>query len=269
MSFTLRRKREGRMVFELISRSNLCIEVVDGRLPTLTRVSAIETHALKSQIPLIIVLNKCDLVPRDVCEHNKRVFSHEFPTVYISAQERKGTKKLREQIARLSSHKEIHISIVGIPNTGKSSLLNVLRGKHVAPTGQKPGVTRSKQLVRISRRMMIFDTPGVVPFDHQDENIQAFLGALPLEKLEDPISTVDFFLDRIRLHHTEGMQARYELTSLDMDTEAILSHIARKRGLVLKGGELNVTGAAKVLMSELTAGIFPYWEELPNRKSAE
>lgn len=267
MSFTLRRRREHRMVFDLIARSDLCLEVIDGRLPALTRVSIIENFARNSQIPLIIVLNKCDLVPQQVCEHNKHILGRSFPTVYISAQARQGTKKLRSQIARISPQQEITISIVGIPNTGKSSLLNILRGKHVSPTGQKPGITRSEQLVRISKRVLAFDSPGVVPLDHQNENIQAFLGALPIEKLTDPISTVEFFLDRIKRYNAKGLKARYELTSLDVDNETILSHIAHNRGLFLKGGDLNLSEAAKVLMREFTSGVFPYWEPANPRSS--
>jgi len=172
----LRRKKENRLVFELINASDIVLEVLDGRLPALSRVSSIEKHIERLKIPLLLVLNKCDLIPRETSERTKRIFSQEYPTVFISAQNRQGTKKLRHKIAQISPKKEFIISIVGIPNTGKSSLLNILRGKHVAPTGQKPGITRSKQLVRISRRILIFDTPGIVPFDHPDENVQAIIG---------------------------------------------------------------------------------------------
>jgi ribosome biogenesis GTPase A len=258
----MKRKKEIRWVFELIKNCDIVLEVVDGRFPQITRVSSIENQISKSGIQLIIVLNKCDLVPKDICKRNKQILEREFPTVYISAQDRLGTKKLREKISRLSPKKEIVISLVGIPNTGKSSLLNVLRGKHVAPTGQKPGVTRHKQIVRISKRMLIYDTPGVVPFDHPDLDLQAFIGAYPIENLEDPIDTAEYFLNRIKCHYTKGFLDKFNLSSLDQDPHEILTHIASKRGLMLKGAKLNYTEAAKILMREFVAGNIPYWEEL-------
>lgn len=258
----MRRKKEIRWVFELIKNSDIILEVVDGRFPHLTRVSSIEKQISKLGLPLVIVLNKCDLVPRDVCERNKEILQREYPTVYISAQNRQGTKKLRQKIARLSPKTETVISLVGIPNTGKSSLLNILRGKHVAPTGQKPGVTRHKQLVRISGRILIYDTPGVVPFDYPDINLQAFLGAYPIENLDDPIDTAEYFLNRIKHHNSKGLNDKFDLHSLEQDNHEILTLIASKRGLMLKGAKLNYMEAAKVMMREFVSGNIPYWEEI-------
>ncbi|MFX0172153.1 MAG: GTPase [Candidatus Hodarchaeota archaeon] len=256
----MRRRKEIRQVFELIRASDIVLEVVDARLPIHGRVSSIENQIKKLNIPLIIVLNKCDLVPKHICEQTKRIFSRQHPTVYISAQNRQGTKKLRNAILKNSPKREIMISLVGIPNTGKSSLLNILRGKHVAATGQKPGITRHKQVVRISQRIKVFDTPGVIPFDHPNINMQAFLGAVPIGKLEDPITAAYFFLDRIKKHHSEGLVQKYDIPSLDISNEAILAHIAKRRGIILKGAKLNINEAAKVFMREFTAGKFPYWE---------
>ncbi|UCE12146.1 MAG: 50S ribosome-binding GTPase [Candidatus Heimdallarchaeota archaeon] len=259
----MRRRKEHRQVFELIKNSNVVLEVIDGRLPALSRVSSIEKFTKKLEIPLIIVLNKCDLVPRSICERTKDIFSREYPTVYISTQNRQGTKILRQQIVYLSQKKqEILIAIVGIPNTGKSSLLNILRGKHVAPTGQKPGVTRHLQLVRVSKNILSFDTPGVLPFDHPNIEVQAFMGALSIDNLEDPMKTAFYFLDRIRSNYSDGLVQRYKLSSIEMENEAIITHIAKHRGLLLKGGKPNITEAAKVLMREFTGGLFPYWEEI-------
>lgn len=265
----MKRKKEVRWVFELIKNSDLVLEVVDGRFPQITRVSSIEKQISDEGIPLIIVLNKCDLVPREICEKNKQILQQEYPTVYISAQIRQGTKKLRQKIARLSPKRETIISLVGIPNTGKSSILNILRGKHVARTGQKPGVTRHKQVVRISKKLLIYDTPGVVPFDHPDVYLQAFLGAYPIENLEDPIDTAEFFLNRIKNNHSEGLRDKFDLLSIEQDNHEILTHIARKRGLILKGGKLNYPEAAKVLMREFVAGKIPYWEEIPEVNTKE
>ncbi len=257
----MRRRKENRLVFELIKTCDVVLEILDGRFPNLTRVSSIEKHITNLSIPLILVLNKCDLVPRNICEKNKKLLQREFPTAYISAQNRLGTKKLRQEISKISPKRETTISVVGIPNTGKSSLLNILRGKHVAQTGQKPGVTRHKQIVRISRRVLIYDSPGVVPFDHPDINLQAFIGAYSIDKLDDPIDTVEYFFNRIRKNYTEGFIKKYEIPSLDMSNHEILEFIAKKRALILKGAKLNLNEAAKVVMRELTSGKITYWEE--------
>ncbi|MFX1286188.1 MAG: GTPase [Promethearchaeota archaeon] len=259
----MRRRKEHRQVFELIRNSDLVLEIIDARFPVLSRVSTIERHLEKIGIPLIIVLNKCDLVPRNICDRAKTVLSQEYPTVYISARNRQGTKILRQKIVQLSQKKqETHVSIVGIPNTGKSSLLNILRGKHVAPTGLKPGVTRHLQLVRVSKQILMYDTPGVVPFDHPSKELQVFMGAVSIDKLEDPLKTSFFFIDRIRKHYSEGFMQRYNLPSLSIDNEAIITHITQQRGMIMKGAQPNVTEAAKVLMREFIAGLFPYWEEI-------
>lgn len=259
----MKRRKEHRQVFELINNCDLVLEVIDGRLPLLSRVSLIEKHLQKLNIPLIIVLNKCDLVPQHICEHTKKIFSQEYPTVYISARKRQGTKILRQSIIKhTQKNKESLISAVGIPNTGKSSILNILRGKHVAPTGLKPGVTRHLQIIRISQKILMYDTPGVIPFDHPDIELQVFLGAASIDNLEDPLKASFYFLDRIRNHYSEGFIQRYNIPSLSMDNEAILTHIAQQRRMILKGAQPNITEAAKVLMRELTGGIFPYWEKI-------
>ncbi|MFX0206233.1 MAG: GTPase [Candidatus Hodarchaeota archaeon] len=262
----MKRRKEHRQVFELIKNCDLVLEVIDGRLPLLSRVSLIESHLKKISIPLIIVLNKCDLVPHHICEHTKKILSQEYPTVYISARKRQGTKILRQEIVKhAKKKKEILISVVGIPNTGKSSLLNILRGKHVAPTGMKPGVTRHLQIIRISQKVLMYDTPGVIPFDHPNEELQVFMGAVSIDNLADPLKTSFYFLDRIRDHYSEGFVKRYNIPSLTMDNEAILTHIAHQRRMFLKGAQPNITEAAKVLMREFTGGIFPYWEKISEK----
>jgi len=259
----IKRKKEIRQVFELIKNSDLILEVLDSRIPYLTRVSSIEKEVKKQNIPLILVLNKCDLIPRQISEKTKQKFNREFSTYYVSSKERQGTKLLRNTISRfLKKEKENILSVVGVPNTGKSSLLNILRGKHVAVTGQKPGITRSPQLIRISKRILTYDTPGVIPFDYPEEDLQVFLGAHSIDNLDDPIGTANFFINRIRENYSTGFVSYYGISSINLSNEEILNQIATLRGMKSKGGLLNLSETAKLIMREFTAGKIQYWEEV-------
>ena len=123
-------------------------------------------------------------------------------------------------------------------------------------------MTRYKQIVRISNKVLIYDSPGVVPFDHPDINLQAFLGAYEIGKLPDPIHTAHFCLDRIKQNYFKGFIEKYNLPSEKLSNEEIIDYIANKRGLILKGGKLNHDEAAKVIMREFAAGKIPYWEKI-------
>lgn len=259
----MQRKKEHRQVFQLIKSSHIVLEVIDSRFPLLSRVSTVENFTKELGIPLIIVINKCDLVPREVCDVIISSFNKEFPSVYVSSQKRLGTKKLREKIHRYArKREETLVSIVGIPNTGKSSLINVLRGKHVARTGQKPGVTRHTQAIRMSRKILMYDTPGIIPFDHPDKDLHTFMGASSIDIVEDPVASVHYFLNRIKSHHPEGIAERYGLPKLDMTNDEILSYIAQNRGFLGKGGVPNIIEVSKMVMREFTAGDIPYWEKI-------
>ena len=259
----MQRKKEHRQVFQQIRNSHILLEVIDSRFPNLTRVSTVENFARELEIPLIIVMNKCDLIPKDICDQTISIINKEFPSVYISAQKRLGTKKLREKIQRYARKgEETLVSIIGVPNTGKSSLINILRGKHVASTGQKPGVTRHMQPIRISKKLLMYDTPGIIPFDHPDQDLHVFMGAASIDTLEDPISTAYYFLDRIKKNHFDGVKDRYHIPDKMMSNEDILKHIALNRGFLGKGGVPNLIESAKMFMREFTSGEIQYWETI-------
>ncbi len=114
----------------------------------------------------------------------------------------------------------------------------------------------------MSKKVLLYDTPGVIPFDHPQTEIQALMGAISIDDLDDPVASASFLLDRIRNHYVDGLLERYKLPSIELDNEIIIEEIANVRRMVLKGGKPNKIEASKVLLREFTAGVFPYWEEI-------
>ncbi len=205
----------------VIKEADVVLEVVDARFPEETRSRELEKYAKKRGKKLIIVLNKCDLVKKSWCEEWKRRFEAEgIPCVYISAKKRLGTRKLRKKIKEVCEKRPIVACVVGYPNVGKSSVINVLVGKGVAPTGGRAGVTRGSQLVRISRNLYIIDSPGILP--PKDKVLSILLG----------------------LRNPEGEAAEIAGEILAKSMGISLEEYAKDRGFLLKGGEPDIHRAA-------------------------
>ncbi|RDD52418.1 hypothetical protein BA065_01875 [Nanoarchaeota archaeon NZ13-N] len=128
----------------------------------------------------------------------KEEFEEDFPTVYISCKTRKGSRRLREVIKdNINKEKERnYVSIIGYPNTGKSSIINVLVGKRKVGVSPIPGFTKGTQIVRLSRKIYLYDTPGIV-FPKREE-IMVLLGSLEPSKAKNPIRDATFLLNKIQ-----------------------------------------------------------------------
>jgi len=207
-------------VKELISKSDIILLVSDARVPFVNK--ELVEYAKKKGKKIVHVLNKADLVES---EDLLRLYGD----VYVSSRTRKGLRALRKKIkevARDIDKERIVIGVVGLPNTGKSSLINALRGKHVAATAPKPGKTKGPQLVRISRRFYLLDTPGV--FDIKNKDLLAILGSYSPEKLDNPIlpalKLLEYIGDRVKMKY-----------NIDGNTpEEILQNLAKKWNLDIK-----------------------------------
>ena len=161
----LRRRKEHREIFEMINESDVTVQVLDARFPQKCRNTTIEEYAKSKNKQVVCCINKMDLVPHEVAERWKKIISKELPTVFISALDRQGTTFLRKEIRRYSESKEALVCVVGYPNVGKSSIINVLRGKRAAPTSPIAGYTRHLRTVRITETLRLIDTPGIPPTD--------------------------------------------------------------------------------------------------------
>ena len=233
-------------VNEVIRNSDVILEVLDARTVDETRNLELEIKVDKLGKKLIYVINKCDLIPKSEAEKIKKSLPH---SVFVSATERLGTKKLREKILASCSKTPVMVGMVGYPNTGKSSVTNVLKGKTVAPTSSQSGYTRGKQLIRISRRIMLMDTPGVFPYREQDQSKHALTSARSTHDLKDPETAV---LDLIT--SLKGKIEAYYDVEVNTDADETLDTIAKKTNNMKRGGVPDTIKTAKQIIHDWQTG---------------
>ena len=207
-------------VKEIINKSDIILIVQDARI--LFKNKEIEEYCKRKGKKIIYVLNKADLVEsEDLLQL--------YGDVYVSSRTRKGLRALRrkiKEIAKEINKDKIIIGVVGFPNTGKSSLINALRGKHVAATAPKPGKTKGPQLVKLSNRFYLLDSPGV--FDIKDKELLAILGSYSPEKLENPIKAALKLVDLIK----DDVKEQFGVNG--KTSEEILNNLAKKWNLNLE-----------------------------------
>lgn len=245
---------------ELVSRSDVVLLVLDARDPlsTFSRklVKIVERHRKK----LLLVLNKCDLVPRKVAEEWKKHFEERgYPTVYIAATKHRGTLKLRNTIKHIAPALPTVVAVVGYPKVGKSSVINALKGKHSASTSPypgSPGYTKHFQIYRVDDDISIIDSPGILPVE--GDPLERVLRGYPPEKLKDPVNPAIMLVDRVlrfnpsAFLHTYGIESKNPLE--------ILEQLAIRRGWFYKTTkEPLVEEAAKAVIRDYHDGKIVYY----------
>ncbi len=226
------------IVQDVIYQSDVLLEVVDARMPNLTRNKKVESLIRRKRKILIIVVNKSDLITREM----KNNFSQNLPrnSVFFSCKERTGLFVLKEMISELAGkRRSIMVGVIGYPNTGKSSVINVLSGfKEMAKTSPIAGFTTGVQWIRGKGELMFMDTPGVIPPDEKDEAEQALMSVIDPDKLHNPdlaaMKIIQLFLDNNR----NGLEKFYGVKT-EGDAEEIVLEIGRKKHFLQKGGKVD------------------------------
>ena len=258
---------------------DIVIELLDARIPIASQNPDI-AKLIKGK-KKIVVLNKCDLADE---KENQRWVSYfenkNIPAALVDANSGKGIdncikkiEKLMEEIQTKQAEKgrvgrKIKAMILGIPNVGKSSFINRIAKRTTAEVGNKPGVTKQKQWIRINEKIELLDTPGVLwpKFESEDVALKlAFTGTIKetvLEKTEVAYELVKFLLnnEREKLCNRYGLTNEYIEEVLNRDNPEnfniyeIMLEIGRKRGCIVSGGNIDDEKTAKIILDDFKNG---------------
>lgn len=241
--------KAGRQVKEQAALCDLILEIADARLPKSSRNPQLKQYTAKK--PTLLVLNKSDLTEKYEQEKWIRYFqSREQPAVFVTARKKQGFRELNQflerEFQRLSEYlvnrgrrpRPLRIMMVGIPNTGKSALLNAMVGSNKVKTGNKPGLTRSVQWVRTADHLELLDSPGILWPKLDDQEAALALAAVgSISKDACPEEDCGWFLlNWLMKHRPQVFIERYKIEEIPEYPEELLEAVARSRGMVRKGG---------------------------------
>lgn len=237
-----------KVINKVIEESDVILEILDARYPEKTRNLEIENKVKRAGKKLVYVLNKCDLAPHNIINKAKNSLK---PCVFVSATDKLGTKILKETILRAANFPShpIRVGIVGYPNTGKSSLINALGGHGKAKASAESGYTKGEQMIRISQKIKLIDTPGVIPYKEKDEAKHALIGSTDFSKVKDAEDAVYKLMKVYKKEISEHYNAK------DDEIDAILEEISIKYNNLKKGGVPHIDKTARMILKDWQRGV--------------
>ena len=246
---------------------DIIYELLDARIPISSKNPDIDS--LVGNKPRIIILNKSDLSdPDSNAKWQNQLSKNGTPSILINSLGNVGINDLirksnelmcekREKLEKKGIiNKSIRIMIVGIPNVGKSTLINNLSGRKGAKTGNLPGVTKGNQWIKLKGNLELLDTPGILWPKFEDEEIGlnlAFTGAIKDEILD--IETLSYrLIEKLVIICPLLLEERYNIIVSGKTTDEIFIEIGKRRGCILKGGEIDFSKTSNIIIDDFRKG---------------
>ena len=264
-----------KQIIEDLKLIDIIIEILDARAPIASQNPEIKDITASKK--KIIVLNKSDLANEAETKRWIEYFKmKEIKAIAVDANSGKGVKEtlkqvqdiMKEEIEKASNkgrvNKNIRIMVCGIPNVGKSSFINRMINRKSAEVGNRPGVTKQKQWVRISNNIELLDTPGVLwpKFENEDIALKlAYIGAIK-DELIDKTNIAYNLLEYLEKNNKKELFVRYKLTDEEINSIIpkenkileIMNLIANKRGAIISGGEIDYEKVSAIILNDFRTG---------------
>jgi ribosome biogenesis GTPase A len=254
-----------RQVTEKLKLIDIVYELVDARIPQSSRNPMIDE--IISNKPRLVLLNKSDKADKETTEKWLAYYrSKGIPALAIDAQAGKGMKQIlsmskeilkdkfeRMQAKGIKKPRAIRAMIVGIPNVGKSTLINRLANKNIAKTGDRPGVTQAQQWIKVGKELELLDTPGILWPKFEDELVGLKLATTGA--IKDTILNLQdvavYALRFLATHYPDALKERYGLTEIPEDIVKLFDAIGKKRGCIVSGGMIDYDKTAELVLREI------------------
>lgn len=256
-----------REIKENLKLVDAVIEIRDARIPNSSKNPDIDQ--LCKGKPRIILLNKCDLANEKITkEWKKSLENNETVVLEVNALKNDGLKNIKPALLKLLKEKHdrlkakglvkitTRVMVVGIPNVGKSTFINKMARNNIAKTGDRPGVTKSKQWIKTSIGIELLDTPGVLWPKFEDEQVGlnlAFTGAIK-DEIMDIEELALKLVERLQTYYEPQLKERYKLNEVFENPLDTLDAIGKKRGTLISGGQIDYNRIAVILLDEFRGG---------------
>lgn len=256
-----------RLIKEDLKLVDVVIEVLDARIPASSRNP--EINEIGGQKPRLVVLNKSDLAAPEKTRRWLEIFRVAgFSAAAVDALEGRGMREIPALVQELAASRMAALAssgrrgraprcmVLGIPNVGKSLFINKLVGRSSARTGDKPGVTRGRQWIRVAGSIDLMDTPGILWPKLEDKEAAFHLAVTGAIKEE----VYDFYAVAGKLAHwlaenyPGALRERYKLDTLPVDQDELLEAIGAKRGYYVSGGMVDTLNSARIVLKEFREG---------------
>ena len=254
-------------VQERLKLVDVIVELLDARIPVSSRNEVL--YKITKDKMRLVVLTKTDLADQKETIKWTNLFEKQgFSAVFADLNNQSDIKKIIKEVEKLGENKNqkfiakgmkpqpVRAMIIGIPNVGKSTLINKISGRHAASVENKPGHTKAQQWIKVSNKFELLDTPGILPpsYDDPEKAINlALVGSVNAEILPNEELAKHAF-DFVKENYPEYLKTRFEYLDLNKDNETCFEEIAYKRGYFTKGGQ-DIEKAYKVFLNEVKNGL--------------